>query len=728
MSSRRRAAQEQPGSGLSLGGHASVPGGNHVAGSPINALQAGTITGNVIFNEGAKPRTVPWQVPTRVDGFVGRDHDLDRLGSLCRADHDDNASFVVLSGGPGIGKTALAVEWVRQNRHLFPDGCLFADMHGFDLARPVTTAEVLDRFLRSFEVAPGAMPNNIYGQAALLRDLTAGRRMVTILDNVGEAEQARPIIAAIDSLVLVTSRNLLLGLSATHGARRLPVEPLEAQQCLDLLCHIVGREKIDAELTAAERLVLMCAGVPLAVRIAAERVRTRPHLMIADHVEGLESEGQLDSLSIEGDGRAELRTVFSWSYQSLTVEAASLFRLLGLYPGRDFGVGVPLTLCPQNLNRVRRSLQELVGASLLVETGRDRYKFHDLLRAYSAELVRNNEEMNVQESAARRLIDWYVSTAENADQLISPGKASRIESLKSRREGQTFDSHADAVRWMEQERSNIIDVIRMAIEIGDFESAALMPNLLWGYYNLSKHWSDWEECNEIGLEASRLAGDKISEAYLLTSQGVAYRNLRETAKAIACHMRAIEIFQETGSDPVGLGYATQNLANAHSDIKQFDVALPYFQEAAATFRATAGPGARRGLAVTLNSLAIALNAMGDPSHAINHARNALKISTEIHDDHSRAFALEAVGTAHAQIGDFEVAVEHLMTAVALREQVKDRYGKGRALIALGQIYFDNGELRRAADVWRDSLQLLSDVGAPEQADVLMKLNNLADTT
>jgi predicted ATPase len=146
---------------------------------------------------------------------------MSRRGAGTAAARQAAAQVVVITGSAGVGKTALALHWEHRVRDQFPDGELYANMHGFDVGPAVSAKVVLDRFLRDLGVAPDNIPGDVDGRAALYRSLLARRRMLIVLDNVADIGQVRPLIPGDGGpAVVITSRNQLIGLAIRDGAQR----------------------------------------------------------------------------------------------------------------------------------------------------------------------------------------------------------------------------------------------------------------------------------------------------------------------------------------------------------------------------------------------------------------------------------------------------------------------------------------------------------------------------
>ncbi|MCA1604189.1 MAG: hypothetical protein LC775_01595, partial [Acidobacteria bacterium] len=232
-------------------------------------------------------------------------------------------------------------------------------------------------------------------RAALYRSLLDGRRMLIVLDNANTAEQVRPLLPGSPTCrVVVTSRNRLSGLIARDGASRVTVDLLAPAEAIALLGDVIGVTRAAAEPEATAELASRCAYLPLALRIAAERVGTHVHTTLADLAGELAMErNHLDFLTTadEEDEATVMRSVFSWSYRALSPEAARAFRLLGLHAGPDISAPAVAALTNTTPSQARRLLETLVGTHLIAETGRDRYRFHDLLRVYAADCAKADE-------------------------------------------------------------------------------------------------------------------------------------------------------------------------------------------------------------------------------------------------------------------------------------------------------------------------------------------------
>lgn len=163
----------------------------------------------------AGPRVVPRQLPPVPRFFTGRVSELAALEAVLAGGSDhDGPAVVVLTGPGGVGKTAVALRWLRGKGDRFVDGQLYADLSAFGVAGAVAPEAVLGRFLRGMGVAGSAIPADLVELTALFRSVTAGKAMALLLDDAASSEQVQALLpASMHSVVVVTSRWRLSGLA-----------------------------------------------------------------------------------------------------------------------------------------------------------------------------------------------------------------------------------------------------------------------------------------------------------------------------------------------------------------------------------------------------------------------------------------------------------------------------------------------------------------------------------
>jgi DNA-binding SARP family transcriptional activator len=378
----------------------------------------------------SRTTAVPRELPCGIRDFTGRETELAALSGLLdqQASEDAPPTMVIsaIGGTAGVGKTALALHWAHQMTDRFPDGQLYVNLRGYDPGQPMPATDALAGFLRAFGVPGPDIPAEEDERAARYRSLLAGKRVLVVLDNAGDAGQVRPLLPGTPGCaVMVTSRDALAGLIARDGAARLDLDLLPLADAVSLLRALIG-SRVDADPQAATALATRCCRLPLALRVAAELAAARPQIPLADLSGELADQQQrLDVLDVGGDPRTAVRAVFSWSYRHLDPEAARAFRLAGLHPGADFDPCAVAALTATTAAQSRRLLEVLARGHLVQPTGAGRYGMHDLLRAYAAEQACAIDTGQQRQAALTGLLDYYSHAAAGAMDALHPAERQR---------------------------------------------------------------------------------------------------------------------------------------------------------------------------------------------------------------------------------------------------------------------------------------------------------------
>src|SRR6266567_2006249 len=521
---------------------------NELSGSAANVVQARDISGGVHFHSGSVPLPVPRQLPPDVMYFTNREKYMAQLHAWLDAPYQHIAPPEVIAGIGGVGKTSLAAHWAHQVRDRFPDGDLYVDLRGYHVERSISAEEALDQLLHALEVPTGRIPVGLDGKSALYRSILYDRRMLIILDNAATVEQIRPLLPGSPTCrVLVTSRSRLEGLTTREGAHRMPLDVLPPERAIDLLRQIAGEDRVQDDPAAAAELARYCGYLPLALRIAAERLVTSPYFSIADIVAQLaDARERLNELGTD-DEFTTVRSVFSWSYRALPPDLARMFRLLGLPAGPDISVGAAAALADVTDRQARQQLDKLVGAHLLQEIGPQRYRFHDLLRVYSSECAEADESETDRQDAVRRMLTWYLHAVDVASHAIAP-HIFRIPFHLPGPVGRTpeFSDRLAALRWCDAEKPNLMSTPGQAADIGEHVLAWQLPVVFLEFLLVRRPFLEWIATHQIGLESARLSGDLPAQAWLQTSVSIAHRELMQYELALENLQRALVDWRTIG--------------------------------------------------------------------------------------------------------------------------------------------------------------------------------------
>ena len=355
---------------------------------------------------------MPLQLPAGAVGFTGRRDELSTMDRMLGHRPDGwPPAFAFVTGGAGVGKTALALHWAHRVADRFPDGQLYADLHGVDDSQqPVAPLVLLGSFLRALGVPADRIPADLSECSALYRSVLEGRRTLIVLDNAESFAQIRPLLPGGRSCCVVVTSRAQLG-ELVVGATSITLGRLAGDEAVQLLGRLVGDDRISADPGACAEVARLCDGLPLALRISASKLRAKRHWTVRTLADRLVNpQRRLDELS---RGELQLRASFALSYRDLPAGAAAMFRRLALLDVSEFAVWAGCALLDIDEVDAEGLLEQLVDAHLLEVAGQDgaqvRYRLTELLRLYARELVRATDSEQERQAAHERVLASWLA-------------------------------------------------------------------------------------------------------------------------------------------------------------------------------------------------------------------------------------------------------------------------------------------------------------------------------
>ncbi|WP_441247004.1 ATP-binding protein [Kitasatospora sp. McL0602] len=651
------------------------------------------------------------QLPSDTRLFTGRSAELDRLLALAEAaPTGSDAGMVVISaidGTGGVGKSALAVHAAHRMRGNFPDGQLFIDLHGHTTGlAPATAEDALEWLLSSLGVAPQLIPQDLGARAAFYRDQLADTRTLIVLDNAVSVAQVRPLLPATPGcLVIVTSRRRLTGLDDAHTLALETLTPVEAAA---LLHKVAGPGRIPADHPAIGELLALCGHLPLAVRIAAARLRHRRALRVEDLVEQLRDErGRLDELS---DEDRSLTAVFDTSYTALPEAEQHLFRRLGLVPGPDFDAYAAANLIEADQRTAERLLESLLDHNLLTQHTPGRYRFHDLVGVYartrgtgSALGGSSQEQDRDREAALARLLGYYRHCAQDADHHLEqyshpgPARTGPVPAAAPR-----LSDRARALAWMRAERGNLLAATTASPPGGGIALTASMAAFLLQ----EGPWQQAANLHHSAAAAARESGDHAAEAGALGDLGRVRHALAEFDASCELHERALAIYQELGHRHGEAG-ALEDVGRIRYMLGEFRTAHGLHERSLALYQEL---GDRLGEANALWGLGRARNAGGEYPSAADALERALRGFVSVGKRQGEANVLWDLSRVRHATGDYAVSGSLLERALAIMQDLGNRQGEANLLWSLGGVRATTGHYPAASDALERALAIYLDLG------------------
>ncbi|HEX4724033.1 MAG TPA: BTAD domain-containing putative transcriptional regulator [Pseudonocardiaceae bacterium] len=638
------------------------------------------------------PRPPPRNdLPGDIPDFAGRTEEIrGLLGALpCPAELSTTVVISAVDGMAGVGKTTLVVHAAHRLAHRYPDGQLFLDLRGHtEHAEPIEPAAALDTLLRAIGVPADRIPAEPAERAAAWRAELAGRKVLLVLDNASSTGQVRPLLpGAPGCLALITSRRRLADLDTTAT---LSLDVLPDFDALALFTSVVGADRVAAEPGATSDVLRLCGHLPLAIRIAAARLRTRPAWPISTLADRLRD---IDELAV---GDRSVTAALTLSYCRLTAGQQHLFTALGQHPGTSFDAYQAAALAGTPLSETERMLDALVDVHLVREPLPGRYRCHDLVRQYARTHASASSA-----AATGRLLDHFRYLAQRMDAYLNPDTRRGIADLPPP-PGPVPDitGRDDAIRWCETELGNLMAAIDHAARDGWRTHAWQLAYALTWFFKLRGHVpADWITQLRVGVKAVtddvdranllrelssahymagdlpaaidvghqalreyRHIGDVWGEGGALNSIGNAHKRAGDFTEAVDHYRQALAVRQRAG-DVRGTGVTLHNLCHLYQTLGQFAESLDCGERALAAYRAT---GDRRGEGMVLNNIAILYLSCGhDPAKALGYCQQGLALNRAVGDRRNEANALDTLGSIHRELGDYETALDYLHQALAM---------------------------------------------------------------
>ncbi|MFI6585665.1 hypothetical protein [Embleya sp. NPDC050493] len=652
----------------------------------------------------------PRQVPPSHRDFVNRVAELALLEEFVAHAMDGPGPVVaVLTGLGGVGKTALGAHWAWLAAARFPDGQLYADLGQSRYEGAIDVGGVLGTFLRSLGVHESRIPPTPGGRAALFRSVTAGRRLLVFVDNVDHAAEVRALLPA-SGMVIATSRNRI-GALILDGARPVPLDPLGVTAGSDLVRRWLGESRAaDAELA---EMVRLCGGLPLALRAVGARLIARRRLSVHRVLAELADEHTgLDALT--GPEGAGVDRAFDAVYSSFSPTAQRLYRVLGIHPGPTFTSALAIAAAGED---DAAALDDLWDAHLVEEIEEDgsRYRFHDVARVHARRCGRSDPEP-ARETVLRRIVEFYRVTADAADRLVlGPrlrlGTAPEPPSTTAPVPRPSFPGRAEALTWLDDERSNLLAVLRAAAERGWHDAVWRLCESLWALYHSRKHYADWIESHQLGIAAAQWEGRPDAEVRMRNQLARAFHELRDYDRA-ETELRGAEDLLGVVDDArlSGVVWETRGLLELAGDRPEKAVAL-------FTRAREANVGDTHGVLVQSYNLGQALIAATRYDEALTLLDEAAA-KAEATGDHAMRPRIDLVrGQAYRGLGAVDEAITCLSDAVRTASELGLYAKEAQALEAL----VDIAAQTHAADVesaGRERLRVLYrelGVGRPDTA-------------
>ncbi|WP_420443414.1 NB-ARC domain-containing protein [Candidatus Poriferisodalis sp.] len=484
------------------------------------------------IGQDSKPTRAPNFLPPAPSRFVNRRGELARLdGVLEHAQRNQGTVVAVVSGMPGVGKSALASRWANSVRQEFPEGALYADFAPRQGATRPDPSDVVAGLLRDLGVPPDAVPDSFEERCRHYRRLTDDRRLLMLADNVDEPAQvqaAKP--SGPGSLVVAVSTSQLRDL-VFGGAHPVRVEPLPRTEAVALVRDrlVADRPMPSDDVTA--QLIELCAGLPLALNVCTSQLVLRPELAAEDLIDEISSAADRLQAIPAGHGHS-VEATFEAAYAALPADARHLYRRLGCHPGTSLGAPIVAVAAECTFADAVERLEALRERHLINAEPGGRFAIHPLVHSHMILAARRDDEPHVHRRIAGAVVDWYLGALHRADRAMV---RERLR-LSQRWIGvppaaPEFGSQQSALKWFDEERRNVLAAMQLAVDHGLHRDAWDFAEALWPLIQARRCYSEWMDADTMGIEAAVADGEPAAEARLRSHLARAHAELGDHERA-----------------------------------------------------------------------------------------------------------------------------------------------------------------------------------------------------
>lgn len=511
--------------------------------------------------------TTQHQLPLDVAELIGREEESATIQDLLVG---PGCPLVVVTGLPGVGKSALAVRAAHEVREHFPDGQLYLTL-GAGRRRSRSPGQLLDLVLAATGHDARRSPPDLDARAATLRSRLAGRRVLLVLDDAADAEQVSTLLPGTEHCaVLVTSRNRLPELTALYGARPVPLDPLPAADALDLLRTALGPQRFDVDDPHLRSVVELCGRLPLALRIASAAFAHDPGLSTQEYRDRLQADG-VGELTIPGSSVGMAETFDSW-LDALDPPLRQAFSLCAASPTVDLPQDAIAALFGLPAAETGRLLERLCGANLLTRTGRQRFVIHDLLRDHAAGRG-DRDAPDAHGPAIDRMALWCL---DRLDEMIAAvGDATFGAPQRTRTTGPQFADARAAMAWAETELPNLVGIAVHYAQSANPQFAWQLTAAARPLLNRGNNLAEWRVLLDAALPAAERSGDDQARAAMYNSAGSWAAHAGDLGQARQHYRTAVELY-ERHANAAGAAIVLNNLGEIESEIGSLPIALDYY--------------------------------------------------------------------------------------------------------------------------------------------------------
>ncbi|NER21033.1 MAG: tetratricopeptide repeat protein [Symploca sp. SIO1B1] len=631
---------------------------------------------------------VPLVLPEDTRYFTGREEQLQQLEELLLNSRGSKiCSIVGVSGGGGIGKSALACHFATIHQDKFRDGVIWLRVAGKDVDT------IAREFLRHCQIKLDLEDDQDAVQ--LMKELVARRQMLLIFDNAEEQSIKSLLPDGTSCAVMVTTRTRKLPFDLDIGEREtIDLPPLPETDSLKLLKKILTPERVDNTIAAAKRLVNLVGNLPLALQVLSASLRGDRE-SLADYAEALEEEKEelFEELQVEGDRNLNVEASLNLSLRRLSEEETYFFACLSVCAAAGFTRQTAMAATGYTkILQTRRRLKKLYNWSLLnyVDSGENRFVLHPLVRAYAEALARKQNWRTIAgQRHAQFFVEWLQSDLE--DETAVEEVAANLDDVILAAEW--LQNHETDTAQSNQKNYKFALQLQPLFEQYGYWQKAI--TLMARFQSWAEEFEDWDAVAKYQMQEARywsfVEEFEQAEAILDSAQGNLHKiedlDTRKTRKVKVLNVLA-GVFQKQGKFELQQGKLEQAQQAFERQI-EIDEAFDN----------------KSRLAIGLTRLGGVLQQQGKLEAAQQAFEQRIEINEALNDQPSLAIGLTRLGGVLQQQGKLEAAQQAFKQQIALSEALNDQSSVAIGLTRLGGVLQQQGKLEAAQQAFEQRIEI-----------------------
>jgi predicted ATPase/class 3 adenylate cyclase len=641
---------------------------------------------------------LPHNLPQQVTSFVGRERELSEVRHLL-----DSTRLLTLTGPGGTGKTRLSLQVAADLLQGDGDGVWLVEL-----------APLTDPALVPQAVASALSVREEPGRPLIetLVEYLMPKQLVLILDNCEHlvtacASLAETLMQACPRLRILASSREALGIpgETTYRLPSLQLPDVRHLPPVDTLTQFEAVRLFIDRATAAmpsftvtpqnapavARVCHQLDGIPLAIELAAARVKVLPVEKIAERLDDrfrLLTGGSRTALPRQ----QTLRALIDWSYDLLSEPERALLRRLSVFAGGWTLEAAEAVCAGEEIEAwdVLDLLSRLVDKSLVVyeeHRAEARYRLMVTLRQYSRDRLLEAEEA---EAVRERHWDWCVDLAEQGErELMGAAQTEWLERL-------------------EIEHDNFRAALHSALDSGGASAGLRLGGALWRFWHLRCHLREGRDRLEAILAMPGAADRTPARAKALNGAGALAHDQGDFQRAAQLHEESLVIARECG-DPEPMAYALLSLGHVALRQGSYEQCKALYEEALSLWRSL---GNQSFIAALLHNLGNAALYLGQLDEAITFFEESLALKRRLGSQSSVASTLNNLGYLEIEQGNYERAAALLGESLRLYQQIGNSAGMLESLNNIARVAAEQGDLPLSACLLAKVSALSEAIGAP----------------